>query len=107
MATGREVLAVAHESFALTLYTHWHLEQRRRLTMIAQKSERLDLAGLMAGAYHEPKSLGDRHADFLDSLRPNAAPSGVSARAAIAARQIAVIRAAHASAPDITTLIPS
>lgn len=103
MATGRDVLGVAHDSFALTLYTHWHLEQRRRLTMIAQKAERLDLAGLMAGAYHEPKSLVDRHAAFVDSLRPAYAPSRL---AHTTARALAVIRAAHA-ATDITQVIPS
>lgn len=105
MATGRDVLAVTHESFALTLYTHWHLEQRRRLTLIAQKAERLDLAGLMAVAHHDPKSLATRHAAFVDSLRP--VPSvAASEPVGLNARQLAVVRAAHAMA-NVVTLIPS
>ncbi len=108
VATGRDVLAVARDSYALTLYTHWHLEQRRRLDLIARKSERFDLAGLMAAAYHEPKVLGERFEAFLASLR-----TPTSARASDGtppdggfARQVAVIRAAHA--PHGTqTLIPS
>lgn len=102
MATGRDVLTVARDSYALTLYTHWHLEQRRRLTMITQKSERLDLAGLMAGAFHEPKSLVAQHEAFLNSLRVQAP----TRTATSLARQIAVIRAAHATV-QVTTVLPS
>jgi hypothetical protein len=105
MATGRDVLAVARESYALTLYTHWHFEQRRRLDQIARKSERFDMAGLMAAAYHEPSKLQDRYDEFAASLR---APTGVAIEpsAVALARQIAVVRAAH-SPRDVQTLIPS
>lgn len=104
MATGRGVLEIAHESYALTLYTHWHLEQRRRLTMLAQQSERLDLAGLMAGAYHDPKSLVARHAAFIDTLR---APSAHGHSAGARDRQLAVIRAAHMTMVNVVTVLPS
>lgn len=98
MATGRDVLAVARESYALTLYTHWHLEQRRRLDQITRKSERFDLAGLMAAAYHEPKAIRERYEDFLASLRDKAASIDEQALA----RQIAVIRAAHSPGNVVT-----
>ena len=103
VATGRGVLEVARQSYALTLYTHWHIEQRRRLTLILQKSERLDLAGLMARAYHEPKSLLTEHEAFIAGLR---APASVGDVDVSLARRLSVIRAAHA-ASDVVTLIPS
>lgn len=98
---------MAHESFALTLYTHWHLEQRRRLTMLTQKSERLDLAGLMAGAYHDPRSLSDRHAEFMDELSVTA-PVARPARTMAAPKPdvAAVVRAMLGSA-DTQTILPS
>lgn len=107
MATGRDVLAVAHESFALTLYTHWHLEQRRRLTMLTQKSERLDLAGLMAGAYHDPKSLVDRHAEFMESVSLIAPPRRAAQVAAKRAQDVAAVVRAMLGAPDVHTVLPS
>lgn len=105
MATGRDVLSVARESYALTLYTHWHLEQRRRLDQIARHSERFDLAGLMAAAYHEPTKLTERYDEFLASIRVVAVRADARAED-IRARQIAVIRAAHAP-ENVITLIPS
>lgn len=95
-ATGREVLTVARESFALTLYTFWHLEQRRRLNQILQRAERFDLAGLMAYAVNQPKELSTQHAKFLASLRPASSPS--SPPSGLTPRQLETIRAAHRAA---------
>jgi hypothetical protein len=106
VATGRDVLTVARDSYALTLYTHWHLEQRRRLDLIARKSERFDLAGLMAAAYHEPTKLTESYRTFMDSLRP-AGPSTPLVAEVSFARQLAVIRAAHTAGQTVTTLTVS
>ncbi len=104
MATGRTVLSVAHDSFALTLYTHWHLEQRRRLDLLARKSERFDLAGLMAAAQHEPSRIADYHATFMASLRAPSAAAGLTATEMSRERQIAVLRAAHAETAVVVPL---
>ena len=106
VATGRGVLEVARESFALTLYTWWHLEQRRHLTAIAGKMERFDAAGLMAQAFHKPSSLPDGYHDFLAKLAP-ASDRVPESGGTLNARQLAVIRAAHAEPQGVTTLTVS
>lgn len=68
-ATGRSVLEVADDSYALTLYTAWHLDQRQYADSIVRKAERLDLAGLMAAAHHKPKEVFEAHRRFEASLR--------------------------------------
>lgn len=68
-ATGRSVLEVADDSYALTLYTAWHLDQRQYAESIVRKSERLDLAGLMASAHHKPQQIHEAHMRFKASLR--------------------------------------
>ncbi len=103
VASGRDVLTVAGESFALTLYTHWHLEQRRRLDAIRRRYERFDMAGLMASAQHQPKEISAAFASFLESLTPLPPTPLPSAAEQTRARQLAVIRAAHA-AVDVQTV---
>lgn len=66
------MLDVAHDSYALTLYTFWHLEERQRIEALARKAERHDLAGLMALAFHKPYLLPGIHQRFKDSLSPRA-----------------------------------
>lgn len=116
MATGRGVLEVAHESFALTLYTFWHLEQRRRLDAVARRLERFDMAGMMADAFHKPSNLGDHYHEFVADLRPARAPDAPSGERTPAyaaqdpvarARQIETLRAAHAANVTVTTLTMS
>lgn len=68
-ATGRTVLEVADDSYALTLYTAWHLDQRQYADAIVRKTERLDLAGLMAKAYHKPTDVFEEHRRFLSRMR--------------------------------------
>lgn len=103
VATGRQVLDVARDSFALTLYTFWHLEQRRRLDALTRKSERFDLAGLMAQGFHSPKELPDRYSEFLATLKPATAVSPDRV-AQSRARQLATIRAAHSAQQQVTAL---
>lgn len=106
MATGRSVLAVAQESFALTLYTWWHLEQRRRLEAVGRKLERFDMAGSMAQAFHEPGNLPDGYHDFMATLR-SIDPQLVGETNPVLERKLAVIRAAHAEPTGVTTVTPS
>ena len=114
MATGRGVLEVAHESFALTLYTFWHLEQRRRLDAVERRLERFDMEGSMAHAFHEPGKLPEQYHEFLAELRePRTSPSGERLPAyatqdpVARARQIETLRAAHAVNVTITPLTVS
>lgn len=69
-ATGRSVLEVAHESFALTLYTLFHLKQLAHVDAIERRLDRFDLAGLMANAYHGPKDLADAYDRYVATFRP-------------------------------------
>lgn len=54
-------MVVARQSYALTLWTHWHLLQRERRAWIERRYDRFDLAGMIAAAYHQP---GDLATDF-------------------------------------------
>jgi hypothetical protein len=60
----------------------------------------------MASAYHEPKKLGEHYRDFLDTLRPLHAPSAETP-STLTARQLAVVRAMHASNPTVQPLAVS
>lgn len=56
---------MALESYAVSLYTFLQNEDARRLERLMDEGARLDLAGLVAIAFHEPKKLSDAH----DSLK--------------------------------------
>jgi hypothetical protein len=106
VATGRGVLEVARESFALTLYTWWHLEQRRRLEAVSRKLERFDMAGSMAQAFHEPGKLPDGYHEFMAALR-TVDPQLVGETDPVLERKLAVVRAAHAEPAHVTILTPA
>lgn len=81
---GRAVRDVARESYALTLYTYWHLEQQRLVERWERASERFDLSGLVGLAMHKPAELHTQHERFLsevDSYRVETAAT-IAARAA-------------------------
>lgn len=101
-ATGRSVLAVGDESYALSLYTCWHLEQLDWVGSVVRKSERFDLGGLMSHAMHNPKEITEQHRRFRSALlRPaTSAPSRDSAAV------LAMVKALHGQTTITQTLVP-
>jgi hypothetical protein len=61
-------MTVARDSYALTLWTWWHLIQQDRRAWIDAKLDRFDLAGMIAHAQHEPKKLGEQYEQFLSEI---------------------------------------
>lgn len=89
-ACGRSVVEVAHDSFALTLYTSWHLEQHAQFKRWERQGERYDLGGLMGIAMHEPKELGKLHGRFIAEMsRHDEAASADSVAIARALKHVA------------------
>ncbi len=62
---GRPMLEVRRQSFALTLYTHWHLQQWEAREAFHRALEQHDLAVLVAHAHHAPKELSNLRASFM------------------------------------------
>lgn len=54
---GQSVRAQAEESYAITFWTYLQLEDQRRIATILARLERLDLATLVAFAFHSPREL--------------------------------------------------
>jgi hypothetical protein len=54
---GRSVQTVARESFAVTLWTWYWLDDLTRETRMRDRFDRLDTASLSALAFHEPAKL--------------------------------------------------
>lgn len=92
-ATGRNVLEVAHDSFALTLWTYWHLEERERRDAISQRVDRFDLASLVTIGRVDPPELDKMLTRYL-SARTVPLPTQEVQRSAAEARALAHI-AAH------------
>lgn len=66
-ATGRGVMEVAHDSFALTRWTHWHLELAVERERIVSRMDRFDLAALLVIGRQEPKKLAQLMNEFQTS----------------------------------------
>jgi hypothetical protein len=66
---GGQLRDVAEEAYAVTLWTFLELEDAARITRFVTRSERLDLAGLMAMATHAPKELSRVHRELLREAR--------------------------------------
>lgn len=64
-ATGRSVAVVAGESLALTLWTWAELQVMADEVRVARLGERVDLAGMVAAAFHEPKQLAKQERRYL------------------------------------------
>ena len=99
IATGRDVLSVAHDSYALTLYTAWHLGQQRRVDALQREEERYDMASLIGMATHQPKQIGESYERFAARVdRFRLAVDGAVAVTAIDARAALIerIRQYHA-----------
>lgn len=74
MATGRRVIEVAREPFAITFWIFWHVQQLHELDIVEQKLARIDAASLMTFSFNEPKKLEQIQKDYLASVtvRPGA-----------------------------------
>lgn len=66
---GRHVVDVAADPFVLTLWTFWHIQQIQEVEAHEKHADRLDLAGLVAVSYHDPKELTNLRANFLSALK--------------------------------------
>lgn len=62
------------EPYAHTLWMYYQLEEHTRIDRFAERAGSLDLASLVALAFHEPKKLGDANQQLLDDahLTPSA-----------------------------------
>lgn len=77
------MLTIARQSFALTLYTLWHLQQWERVRMFEEQAMHHHLASLTAFATHEPKKLGELHERFLRENEQRPVIEVVDARARV------------------------
>lgn len=57
------------DSYALTMWTFFHVMQMQHLDALEREAERHDLAGLVAYAYHKPDELRTSHARFQARVR--------------------------------------
>lgn len=81
-STGRGVLDVAHDSFALTRWMFWHLERADHRARIQERRDRFDLAGLISVARGEPKKFADMMTDYdRECTEPAVDPEVRTARA--------------------------
>jgi hypothetical protein len=58
------VRAVAADSWALTLWTFYQSEEADYMRGLVREHEQLRMADMIATAYHEPKKLREREADW-------------------------------------------
>jgi hypothetical protein len=68
-SSGQSLRAVAEEDYAVTLWTYLQVEEDARLARYVSRSERLDLAALLALATHAPKELDRVRRDLLAEVR--------------------------------------
>jgi hypothetical protein len=61
VATSRSVASVARDNYVLTLWTFHHLQQLDYVESLHERGRQLNLGGLVAAAFHDPKRLGDEH----------------------------------------------
>lgn len=59
------MLVISRQSYALTLWTLWHLQQWGRIDAFERQAMQHRAASLHAFAMHEPKKLGDLHEQFV------------------------------------------
>lgn len=79
-------MEVARDSYALTLWTYWHLEQREKRDRFLERRDRFDLAGLIAIGRRDGKAfqtLMDSHE--LEAFPERAATQRAEALAHVAA----------------------
>lgn len=69
MAFRRSVSEVAHESYAKTLYTYFHLGQVREYETFETRLLMHELAALMSFAANEPESLPELREKYLMRFR--------------------------------------
>lgn len=80
-------METAHDSYALTLWTYWHLAERERRDRIVQRSDRFDLASLVQIADRNPKALLTMHETYLRT--ESETPASRAERLAAAERHVA------------------
>ena len=97
VAVGRLPREIMREPYAHTLWMFYQLEEHTRIDQYAERARSLDLAGLVACAFHEPKKLSDANQQLLDDagLTPSVDDALAKAEETIAAmKQLDAIGAA-------------
>lgn len=92
-ATGRSVAVVAGESLALNLWVWAELQVMADEVRVTRLGERVDLAGMVAAAFHEPKQLAKHERRYLRE-------AGMLGNMLEAAKQRALTTAAKVAAAD-------
>jgi hypothetical protein len=93
-ATGRSAAVVGREALALNLWTWFELHTMEEEARVQRLGERVDLAGMVAMGFHEPKKLDTQHRRYLREaglLAPM-----LAAAQATALETVAKVRAAEA-----------
>lgn len=72
--TGQSVREVLREPFALTLWTWFELLRIRKERTAERLGERVDVAGMMALAFHDPKQLRGEHQRYVAAVQGLEAP---------------------------------
>lgn len=98
MATGRAVRDVSEDSYALTLWTWWHLEQQEKIRGIRREAERQDAAVLAAFAQHSPERLIELQRGFQDRVMRTGRREDPDVRA----RRVAEMVEAHSRLRPLT-----
>lgn len=53
------------DGYALTLWTWFQLQRREKMQALLREHERIDVAGMIAMAFHDPKQLGSVERRFI------------------------------------------
>jgi hypothetical protein len=65
---GRNMLHIWKEPYAVTLWTWCQIQQRNRVHSLTREHERIDVAGLVAMAFHDPKQLATAERRFMNKV---------------------------------------
>lgn len=87
-------------SYARTLWTYLQLLEIERIDELKERGKQINIAGLMAIAFAEPKKLADEHHRWMTDIGMTASPDEVLDRAQSV---IAVMARVHAGILPTTT----
>jgi hypothetical protein len=95
----RDVVDVAGDPYVRTLWTFFHLEQHERVDDIKLRGRALQLGGLMAIAFHEPKRLNDEQRRLLADAGMLPSPDAAKERATPIIAAVAAMDRAEGKIP--------
>jgi len=65
---GHDMQRVWRQPYAVTLWTWHQLQSRNRVITLTREHERIDAAGLVAMAFHDPKQLAQAERRLIDKV---------------------------------------